>query len=67
LHLSTALLKAYFNVNEMVVTLMLNYGLIEIVKFLSQGVFKDPASGYVSTYPISESAMFKKNIGSNLR
>jgi ABC-type uncharacterized transport system permease subunit len=61
-----ALLKAYFNVNEMVVTLMLNYVVVEIVKFLSQGVFKDPTSGYVSTYPIAESAMFKKLFGSNL-
>jgi len=61
-----ALLKAYFNVNEMVVTLMLNYVVVEIVKFLSQGVFKDPSSGYVSTYPIAESAMFKKIFNSNL-
>ncbi|ACL75436.1 ABC transporter permease [Ruminiclostridium cellulolyticum] len=61
-----ALLKAYFNVNEMVVTLMLNYVVVEIVKFLSQGVFKDPSSGYVSTYPIAESAMFKKIFDSNL-
>ncbi len=61
-----ALLKAYFNVNEMVVTLMLNYVVVEVVKFLSQGVFKDPSSGYVSTYPIAESAMFKKILNSNL-
>ncbi len=61
-----ALLKAYFHVNEMVVTLMLNYVVMEIVKFLSQGVFKDPSSGYVSTYPILESAMFKKLFNSNL-
>jgi simple sugar transport system permease protein len=61
-----ALLKAYFNVNEMVVTLMLNYVVVEIVKFLSQGVFKDPSSGYVSTYPIAESAMFKKIFNSDL-
>lgn len=61
-----AILKAYFNVNEMVVTLMLNYVVVEIVKFLSQGVFKDPSSGYVSTYPILESAMFKKIFNSDL-
>lgn len=61
-----AVLKAYFNVNEMVVTLMLNYVVVEIVKFLSQGVFKDPASGYVSTYPILESAMLKKIFNSDL-
>lgn len=61
-----AILKAYFNVNEMVVTLMLNYVVVEVVKYLSQGVFKDPSSGYVSTYPILESAMFKKIFNSDL-
>ncbi|MEG0979487.1 MAG: ABC transporter permease, partial [Oscillospiraceae bacterium] len=55
-----ALLKAYFKVNEMVVTLMMNYVAIEIVKFLAQGVYKDPTSGYVSTYTINPSAMFNK-------
>ncbi len=55
-----ALLKAYFKVNEMVVTLMMNYVAIEIVKFLAQGVYKDPTSGYVSTYTINSSAMFNK-------
>ncbi|RCX20009.1 nucleoside ABC transporter membrane protein [Anaerobacterium chartisolvens] len=61
-----AILKAYFKVNEMVVTLMLNYVVAEIVKFLAQGVFKDPTSGYVATYAIAESAMFKKILGSDL-
>ena len=61
-----AILKAYFKVNEMVVTLMLNYVVVEIVKFLAQGVFKDPASGYVSTYAIADSAMFKKLFNSDL-
>jgi len=61
-----AILKAYFKVNEMVVTLMLNYVVVEIVKFLAQGVFKDPASGYVSTYAIADSAMFKKIFNSDL-
>ncbi len=61
-----AILKAYFKVNEMVVTLMLNYVVVEIVKFLAQGVFKDPSSGYVSTYAIADSAMFKKIFNSDL-
>ncbi|MCR4434829.1 MAG: ABC transporter permease [Clostridiales bacterium] len=61
-----AVLKAYFKVNEMVVTLMLNYVVAEVVKFLAQGIFKDPASGYVSTYAIAESAMFKKLFNSDL-
>lgn len=61
-----ALLKAYFKVDEMVVTLMLNYVVMEVVKFLSQGVFRDPASGYVSTYAVAESAMFKKLFDTDL-
>lgn len=61
-----AVLKAYFKVNEMVVTLMLNYVVVEVVKFLAQGIFKDPASGYVATYGIAESAMFKKLFNSDL-
>lgn len=66
LTLIPAVLKACFKVNEMVVTLMLNYVVVEVVKFLAQGVFKDPASGYVSTYMIADSAMFKKIAGSDL-
>lgn len=61
-----ALLKAYYKVDEMVVTLMLNYVVVEITKYLSQGVFKDPASGYVSTYAILDSAMFKKLFGTDI-
>ena len=61
-----AVLKAYFKVDEMVVTLMLNYVVMEVVKFLSQGVFRDPASGYVATYAVAESAMFKKLFNTDL-
>ena len=61
-----AILKARFKVDEMVVTLMLNYVVVEITKYLSQGVYKDPASGYVSTYAIRESAMFKKIFNSDI-
>lgn len=61
-----AILKAYYKVNEMVVTLMLNYVVVEVVKFLAQGVYKDPSSGYVATYAIADSAMFKKLFNSDL-
>jgi simple sugar transport system permease protein len=61
-----AILKAYFKVDEMVVTLMLNYAVVVLVKYLSQGVFRDPASGYVATYAIKDSAMFNKLFDSNL-
>jgi len=61
-----ALLKAYFKVDEMVVTLMLNYVAIELVKYLSEGVFRDPSSGYVSTRAILKSAMFNKLFGTDI-
>lgn len=56
-----AVLKAYFNVNEIVATLMLNYMITEILTFLCEGIFKDPSPvGYVSTPKISDSAMINK-------
>lgn len=61
-----AILKAFFKADEMVVTLMLNYVVFELVKFLAQGVYRDPASGYVSTYAILPSAMFNKLFGTNI-
>lgn len=61
-----ALLKAYLNVDEMVVTLMLNYALAIVLQYLSEGVFKDPKSGYVSTYAIKNTAMFNKIFNSDL-
>lgn len=53
-----AILKAYCHVNEMVVTLMLNYAMIKVLEFLSTGVFRDYSSGYVCTPTINKSAMF---------
>lgn len=61
-----AILKAYYKVDEMVVTLMLNYVVVELVKYLSQGVFRDPESGYVATYAINKSAMFNKLFNSDI-
>ena len=60
------ILKAYFMVNEMVVTLMLNYVVAVLVKFLAEGVFKDPSSGYVSTYSIAPGAMLVRLFNSEL-
>jgi len=59
-----ALLKAYFRVNEMVVTLMMNYAIFEILRVLSQSLFQDPILGDVSTPSILPSAMFTKLGGS---
>lgn len=55
-----AVLKAYFKVNEMVVTLMLNYAIIKILEFLSTGVFRDITAGYVCTPTIQKNAMFSR-------
>ena len=55
-----------FNVSMVITTLMLNYVAIEFAKFLAQGVYKDPASGYVATYAIHDSAMFNKLGGTSI-
>lgn len=61
-----AILKVKFRVNELVVTLMLNYAAFEIIRFLAEGPFRDLSSGYVSTPMIQESAMFKRLFDSNI-
>lgn len=54
-----ALLKAYFNINEMVVTLLLNYAIIIALEYLATYVFRDTSSGYVATHMIGINAIFK--------
>lgn len=54
------LLKAYFNVNEMVVTLLLNYAIASVLEFLTSNVFRDPSSGYVSTPMIGNNAIITR-------
>lgn len=55
-----ALLRAYLHVDEMVVTLTLNYAMIKILEYLSSGPFREHGSGYVCTPMIQESAMFTR-------
>ncbi len=55
-----ALLKAKCNVNEMVVTLMLNYAMVKALEFLTTGVFRDKEAGYVATPTIKDGAMFQR-------
>ncbi|MDD4699560.1 MAG: ABC transporter permease [Oscillospiraceae bacterium] len=61
-----AILKAYFHVNEMVVTLMLNYAIAKILQVLASTVFRDKAAGYVATSPIESSAMFNRIGGTSI-
>lgn len=55
-----ALLRAYFRVDEMVVTLTLNYVMMTILEYLSSGPFRDQGAGYVTTPTIDTSAMFTR-------
>ncbi|MEG1383660.1 MAG: ABC transporter permease, partial [Oscillospiraceae bacterium] len=50
-----AVLKAYFHVNEMVVTMMLNYAAIIFTKYLTNGPFTANI-GYPATQAVSDSA-----------
>ena len=53
-----ALLKAYYHVDEMVVTLTLNYAMAKVLEYLSTGPFREAGSGYVCTPTVLDSAMF---------
>jgi simple sugar transport system permease protein len=53
-----AILKAYFKVDEMVVTLTLNYAITKLLEYLASGPFCDKSIGFVGTPIITNSAMF---------
>ncbi len=54
-----AILKSYFHVNEMVVTMMLNYVAIIFTRYLTNGPFTANV-GYPATEAIQESAMLPR-------
>ena len=55
-----ALLRAFFHVDELVVTLTLNYAMAKILEYLSSGPFREQGSGYVCTTTIQQAAMFTR-------
>lgn len=55
-----ALLKAYYRVDELVITLTLNYAMIKLLEYLSSGPLREDGAGYVATPMIKESAMFSR-------
>ena len=61
-----AFLKSKYNVNVMVVTLLLNYAIMELLEYLTSNVFRDPTSGYVSTNMISQGAILSRLFGSKI-
>lgn len=54
------LLKAFFNVNELVVTLLLNYAIFKFFEFLTTTVFRDPTASHVSTHMIGANAIIRR-------
>lgn len=61
-----AILRAYLKVDEMVVTLTLNYVVSIILEYLSSGPFRDPGAGYVATPIIAKTAMFNRILNTRL-
>ena len=55
-----ALLKAFFHVDEMVVTLTFNYAMAKVLEYLASGPFRDAGAGYVCTPAIANSATFSR-------
>jgi simple sugar transport system permease protein len=55
-----AVLRAFLRVDEMVVTLTLNYVMFTLLEFLSSGPFRDQGSGYITTPTIDSNAMFTR-------
>lgn len=55
-------LKAKWNTNEFVVSMMFNYILISLGQYVFLNMMRDPSSGNVATFPIPESMRFIKLI-----
>ena len=53
-----AVLRAVYHVDEMVVTLVLNYAMAKVLEYLSTSVFRDAGSGYVCTPAVQNTAKF---------
>lgn len=59
-------LKAKFNVNEIIVTVMLNYIILYLMTFLLNGVWQEPGSFYYNTIKFPESAWLPLLFGTRL-
>lgn len=59
-------LKAKFNVNEIIVTVMLNYIILYLMTFLLNGVWQEPGSFYYNTIKFPESSWLPLLFGTRL-
>ena len=55
-----ALLRAFCNVNELVVTLLLNYAVFIFLEYLTSGPFRDAGAAHVSTHMVPDSAILSR-------
>lgn len=55
-----ALLRAFCNVNELVVTLLLNYAVFIFLEYLTSGPFRDDGAAHVSTHMVPDGAIFSR-------
>ncbi len=60
------ILRAKFNANEIIVTVMLNYIIQFIMSYLLVGPWRDPNSAYVQTMSFSEATYFPLLFGSKI-
>jgi general nucleoside transport system permease protein len=60
------ILKAKYNVNEIIVTVMLNYIILYLITFLLNGVWQEPGSFYYNTIKFPESAFLPMLFGTRL-
>ncbi len=59
-------LKAKFNVNEIIVTVMLNYVILYLMTFLLNGPWQEPGSYYYNTINFPEASWLPKLLGTRL-
>lgn len=61
-----ALLKAYLRVNELVVTLLLNYAIFKFLEYLTSNFFRDASASHVSTHMVNSNAIIQRLFGTRL-
>lgn len=59
-------LRARYGINEIIVTVMLNYIILFILSYLLQGPWRDPGSSYLQTISFTEASYFPFLFGTRL-
>lgn len=59
-------LRARYSINEIIVTVMLNYIILFILSYLLQGPWRDPGSSYLQTISFADTTYFPTLFGTRL-